>query len=70
MVKTYINIKGIGLVLLLLLLTACSSKKEVKNASKPCLTTHGIHSAKLMGLAESDWEVPKENICGPSEMKR
>ena len=53
---------------LLLLLTACASKTAVKDSSdEVCLTTHGIHSAKLMGLAEPDWEVPPEHICGPDK---
>lgn len=52
---------------LLLLLTACASKTAVKDSSnKICLTTHGIHSAKLMGLVEEDseWTGP---ICGPDK---
>ena len=63
----YEMIRKLSLILVLSLLAACSSKKEVKDASKPCLTTHGIHSAKLMGLAEPDWEVPPEHICGPDK---
>ena len=59
------------LIILVFVLIGCDSKTAVKDSSnEPCLTTHGIHSAKLMGLAEPDWEVPKEHICGPSEIKR
>ena len=39
----------------------------IKSSDETCLTVHGIHSAKALGLANSDWKVPKENICGPSQ---
>ena len=44
---------------------------EVKeNETKErCLTVHGIHSAKSIGLADPDWEVPKEHICGLNKIK-
>ena len=61
------NLRRLLIPSLLLLLTACTSQTERKDVSKPCLTTHGIHSAKQMGLAESDWEVPPEHICGPGQ---
>ena len=38
-----------------------------KISQERCLTTHGVHSAKALGLVNSDWKVPKENICGPSQ---
>ena len=38
-----------------------------KISQERCLTTHGVHSAKALGLANSDWKVPKENICGLSK---
>ena len=42
-------------------------KDQHKMPQERCLTVHGIHSAKALGLANSDWKVPKENICGPSK---
>ena len=42
-------------------------KDPHKISKERCLTVHGIHSAKALGLANSDWKVPKENICGPSK---
>ena len=42
-------------------------KDQRKFSQERCLTVHGIHSAKALGLANSDWKVPKENICGLSK---
>ena len=41
-------------------------EKETKEA---CLTTHGVHSAKSLGLADPDWEVPHQHICDLKESK-
>ncbi len=60
-----------ALVLSLLSLYVNSKKSsEVSNANQAtCLTAHGIHSAKVLGLASPDWEVPKEHICGLQKQK-
>ena len=39
-----------------------------KITKDPCLTAHGIHSAKSLGLAKQTWEVPKEYICDLSKV--
>ena len=61
--------KHLLLAPLLLALTSSgyASFSEANEIKKRCLTAHGIHSAKALGLANSDWKVPKENICGLSK---
>ena len=38
-------------------------KDQYKMSQEQCLTVHGIHSAKALGLVNSNWKIPKENIC-------
>ena len=40
-------------------------KDQHKMPQDRCLTVHGIHSAKALGLANSDWKVPKDHLCSP-----
>ena len=59
--------KRLLLTPLLLALTSCgyASFSEANEIKKRCLTVHGIHSAKALGLANSDWKVPKDHLCSP-----
>ena len=41
----------------------------IKSSDETCLTVHGIHSAKALGLADPDWEVPKDHLCSPVNKK-
>ena len=45
------------------LATDLKNNSEANEIKKRCLTVHGIHSAKSIGLADQDWQVPKDHLC-------